>query len=100
MNKILADIVALLSTAWPLPDLKDKAAVKAWLAANSGPLVDLVYDAGGLGAVKAALEAAPEAPDGYAAGELEANGAILAWLIAHKQQILDLIALIVAVVPK
>lgn len=92
---LISDLVAVMEAAGPLPDIHDRAAVKAAVLKALPALIDLIYDAGGIDAVKTALAAA-------APGDLEkiGDGHIIKWLVANLPTIISTIEAIIAVIPK
>ncbi len=56
LSQILTDLFKLIGDCQPLPDPRDRAAVKAFAVKLAPDIIDLVYDAGGLDAVAAALD--------------------------------------------
>jgi hypothetical protein len=92
-QKLVTDIVKLVTDATPLPAAGDRSAVKAFLTKLIPDLVDLVYDAGGLDAVKA-LCASPEP------FEKIGDGKILQWVTTNLPTIISLVETILAIIPK
>ena len=95
-SQIITDLVKLFANASQLPDPKDRAAVKAYALRVVPDVIDLVYDAGGIDNVEAALlELKATSLRGENVGAF-GDGAIIQYLIAHGAEILALIKMIMA----
>ncbi len=99
---LIADFVAIMEASGPLPDIHDRAAIKAAVIKEAPAVIDLIFDAGGFDAVKTSLA-------GVSPGELELvfDGHRLKWITDHLpaiisegEAIINDIKAIIAIIPK
>jgi hypothetical protein len=107
-QKIISDVVKIVTDSGMPPPLSERAGVKAWFVKVAPDLIDLGYDATGFGAVHAEFAAmAPEALEdsvkqafGAVPAERIGDGHIIKWVTTNLPNILQLITTILAVIPK
>ena len=99
---IVADIVKLAMDSWPLPNFKAKAEVDAWLVKLIPDLTKIIYNAGGIEAVRAELAATPvESFHACAFAEAGGNRPFIDFIRnVDWAKVLEIVNLIIAVIPK